>query len=93
MAQRRQKTAKKSNASKFAPTVNLDHELGPATSGHDINELNESTSLRSVRERRRQGAKNSRGPAFIFGNREQHRSNDVELRFVYYSCCTCSNVL
>ena len=50
---------------------------------HSISELNNSTSLRSVRERKRPGAKTSRGPAFIFGNKAgAEPKNDIELRFV-----------
>ena len=48
-----------------------------------ISELNNSTSLRSVRERKRPGAKTSRGPAFIFGNKAgAEPKNDIELRLV-----------
>ena len=50
-----------------------------------ISELNNSTSLRSVRERKRPGAKTSRGPAFIFGNKAgAEPKNDIELRFVNF---------
>ena len=50
---------------------------------HSISELNNSTSLRSVRERKRPGAKTSRGPAFIFGNKAgAEPKNDIELRWV-----------
>ena len=35
-----------------------------------------STSLRSMRERRKNGAKNSRGPAFIFGKNGSHQPNN-----------------
>ena len=53
---------------------------------HSISELNNSTSLRSVRERKRPGAKTSRGPAFIFGNKAgAEPKNDIELRFVLVS--------
>ena len=53
---------------------------------HNISELNNSTSLRSVRERKRPGAKTSRGPAFIFGNKAgAEPKNDIELRFVLVS--------
>lgn len=42
-----------------------------------------SVSLRSMRERRRNGAKNSRGPAFIFGkNGANQPKNDIELLFL-----------
>ncbi|CBY16363.1 unnamed protein product [Oikopleura dioica] len=40
-----------------------------------------SMSLRSMRDRRRNGAKNNRGPAFIFGKNAANQ-NEIELRFL-----------
>ena len=46
-----------------------------------LDRFQKSMSLRSMRDRRRNGAKNNRGPAFIFGKNAANQ-NEIELRFL-----------